>query len=56
MRTSYKKPSERHEGVQMIKHVSMRKLRKDLRNINFLSVFSAVLTMGLYFVGTGYKV
>lgn len=56
MHTSYKKPSERHEVVQMINRVSMRELRKDLRNAKFLSVFSAVLTIGLYFVGTGYKV
>lgn len=34
MRTSYKKPSERHEVVQMINRVSMRELRKDLRNAN----------------------
>lgn len=56
MHTSYKKPSERHELVQMINRVFMRELRKDLRNAKFLSVFSAVLTIGLYFVGTGYIV
>ena len=56
MRTLSKKPSENNEVVQMINRVSMRELRKDLRNAKLLSVFSAVLTIGLYFVGTGYKI
>ncbi len=56
MRTSSKKPSERHEVVQMINLVSMRELRKDLEHAKLLSLLSSVLTIGLYFIGTGYKV
>lgn len=56
MRTSSKKPSEKDELVQRINRVSMRELRKDLKHAKWLPLFSAALTIGLYLIGTGYKV
>lgn len=56
MHTPLKKPSERNEVVQMINRVSIRELRKDLKHAKLLSLLSSVLTIGLYFIGTGYKV